>query len=65
MRSTRCRHRTDRREVQLTRDLTPEQRLGLLRIADRCPVGQNPDSRVARDAGEGRFECGGRHVDLT
>lgn len=28
------------REVQLTGDLTPEQRLGLLRVADRCPVGQ-------------------------
>lgn len=28
------------REVELRGALTPEQRLGLLRIADRCPVGQ-------------------------
>jgi putative redox protein len=28
------------REVELSGSLTPEQRLGLLRIADRCPVGQ-------------------------
>lgn len=28
------------REVELSGPLTPEQRLGLLRIADRCPVGQ-------------------------
>jgi uncharacterized OsmC-like protein len=28
------------REVELSGALSPEQRLGLLRIADRCPVGQ-------------------------
>lgn len=28
------------RDVELSGSLTPEQHLGLLRIADRCPVGQ-------------------------
>jgi putative redox protein len=28
------------RDIELRGNLTPEQRLGLLRIADRCPVGQ-------------------------
>jgi uncharacterized OsmC-like protein len=28
------------REVELSGSLTPDQRLSLLRIADRCPVGQ-------------------------
>jgi len=28
------------RQIELTGNLTPEQRLGLIRIADRCPVGQ-------------------------
>lgn len=28
------------REIELSGSLTPEQRLGLLRIADRCPVAQ-------------------------
>ena len=28
------------RDIELSGSLTPEQRMGLLRIADRCPVGQ-------------------------
>ena len=28
------------REIELSGDLTDEQRAGLLRVADRCPVGQ-------------------------